>query len=302
MTETITKGKLFVSPAEFFCGDTVILSYDFTVSDIAAMEVADLNGTVVKNPSQISKMMKPDNKVFKVKSIAFSTDRNKINMSMECVFWETGPVKLPLLTVTTENQTLEINIPKITVSSIIEKTKVTSLQEYKAPQIIPGTTYIIYGGIFLSLLFIAGIIFAGIKMPRIRQFIREQKAKRKFRKNYKRSVLAVKNLSKDAESLSSEEYCMQLQSILRSYFAVRFSSEIYNLATGEIMNWFSRIYLEVLPENAETSVLLFYDTMFRCDFIRFSGTDEKDGGMQPGERESLARDCLKTFDLMEKDI
>ncbi|MGP1587337.1 MAG: hypothetical protein ACTTHG_03230 [Treponemataceae bacterium] len=300
--ETVTKGNLFVSPVEFFCGDTVFLSYDFLVSDFAAMELKDLNNIEFSSQAEIGNIINFNPDIYDIKSISFETNQNQITVKINCIFWQPGNIQLPTFKIAEENQVLEFIIPEIKVSSMIEKSKITVSQTYAGPAVIPGSKYLVYGGFLLIIAFISGIVFFLIKMKKIKRFFKELKTKYKFKKNYKKSVLAIKNLLKNSNSYTSKEYCLQIQSILRNYFAYRFSPEIFNLTTSEIMQWFNTIFYKILPENAETAVQLFYEIMFRCDFIRFSGKSVPEGKMQTNERETLAQKSLQTFCLIEKGI
>ena len=60
-TEVISQGNLFVSPAEFFCGDKVLLSYSFSSTSDAMTELEQfLHGETLTfaTSDQLQKIMK----------------------------------------------------------------------------------------------------------------------------------------------------------------------------------------------------------------------------------------------------
>ena len=87
---------------------------------------------------------------------------------------------------------------------------------------------------------------------------------------------------------------------MRSFFSFRFSDKVYNLATSEIIDWFSTIYNLILPEQAEQAIQLFYEIMLRCDFLRFSGNSVKGAGMQENEKGQLIQKSITVMNLIEK--
>ena len=304
---TESQGNLFISPIEFFCGDKVIISYDINVDDdfsIDMLNSSEQNDFFYFGHDEIQSLIPNINdlKSISIESISYSLNKNILNFKITCTFWQPGKVDMPEIKIKTENYILNVQFPQIEVSSILEKTHISSIRSYKGPEIIPGSTYIIWVSGILLLGFLAAMITMIVKFSKIKRFYKMLRLKHRYRKNYKRSVSKINLLSKNSANLSDMDFCERLQLILRDFFAVRFSEKIYNMTTPEITKWFTDTFGSLLPDNAMEAIEKFYAVMVRCEYIRFSGYSSKASILLCDERKTLLAQGQEIFDLIEKGI
>ena len=298
--DVITQGNLFVSPSEFFCGDKVTVSFNFIVTEGISYELEKIDSLSFTTLEEISAITNIDENLVHIDSILLSAEKNNANITIECTFWKTGDIELPQITIPLNTETLEIHVPQIQVASILEKTGVSSLRQYKGPQIIPGSSYIVWASIVGFVVILALLIAALVNISRISKFFKKCKRNRILRKNYHLSISKLKILSKMNSKLSDQDFCQKIQSILRDYFSIRFDKEIYSLTTGEIVKWYNSYFRKLLPSFAENAIQLFYEIMTRCDFLRFSKNTQTELAMQKDERKSLIEKTEQVINLIEK--
>ncbi len=293
-------GQFFVSPKEIFCGDKVNLQYQTVLTDDIAIILNNVLPLKVTDSDQLAKIIKIDSLACTVENFELSISGNLLTFQLNCIPWQLGNISYPTITLNLENLVLEIPSSGFTVSSILEKTGESSVRPAIGPILLPGTTYIVYGSIFLGIVLLSLVIFTITKSSKIVRFFKNIIISHRYKKNYKKSLALLKKLNKNASSLSYKEFAEKLQNIMRSYFAFRFSDKIYNLATAEIVGWFNSIYNLILPEQAEEAIYLFYEIMIRCDFLRFSGNSVNNGSFQENESFELIQKSSKVMELIEK--
>ena len=307
-TVVVTQGNLFVSPAEFFCGDKVLVSFSFSSDSDAITELEQFtHGETLffSNPEQIASIMKGENQDVTISEISVACVKNNTAMqsvgrvNLNCVFWRSGQVEIPDLKIPLENCVLEIHVPSVTVSSILEKTGTTSIRGYKGPEIIPGSTYLVWMSAILSLLVLALLILAMVKSRTIGLFFRKLSIKHKFRRQYLKTVQSLVFLKKMHPSLGDVEFCLKVQTAMRDYFAVRFSKSIYNMTTEEITRYLTHEKSRFLPENVVSN---FYAVMCKCDTVRFSDFAKNEGSLSAEEKNELLDKTLEVVNSIQKGI
>lgn len=310
-TEVISQGNLFVSPAEFFCGDKVLLSYSFSSTSDAMTELEQfLHGETLTfaTSDQLQKIMKFENPDVYISEISVSCIKStseasnfqtQANVKIDCIFWKSGQVEIPAIKLELETTQLEIQIPSVTVSSILEKTGTTSIRGYKGPEIIPGSTYLVWASVLLTALVLALIILAIVKCKKIAKFFKDISIKRKFKKSYKKANLNLILLKKNSNTLNDENFCLKIQTTIRDYFSVRISNHIYNMTTEEITKYLTDKVAKYVEENLTG---IFYEVMYKCDTIRFSRKDKGENLLQENERLDLIQKTQSILNIINKGI
>ena len=296
----LLNGQFFVNPKEIFCGDKVLLQYQVLIPDEYVLALGNYLPLKITNPEEFSNIIKTDSLTCTVESFSLELSGNLLIYQINCVAWQLGKISFPNIIIELDSISLELPVSEFTVSSILEKTGESSIQPVLAPILLPGTTYIVYGSIFLGIIFLSLIIFAFTKSSKIYRFFKNIIINYKYKKNHKKCLALLKKLNKNSENLSNVDFAEQLQIIMRGYFSYRFSDKVYNLATSEIVSWFSSIYNLILPEQAEEAIHLFYELMHRCDFLRFSGNSVKGAELQESERDDLIQKGISIMNLIEK--
>ena len=299
-TIQLADGQFFVNPKEIFCGDKVVLKYQTVLTDDNAIFLGNVLPIKITEPEQLAKIIKIDSLDCTVENFEISISGNLLTSQINFVPWRLGKVSYPTVKLELESLIVELPGSEFTVSSILEATGETSVKPAMGPILLPGTTYTVYAGVLLVIVFLSLVIFTLTKSSKIIRFFKNIIIARRYKKNYKKSLAMLKKLGKNSQNISYKEFAEELQKIMRSYFAFRFSDKIYNLATAEIVGWFNSVYNLILPEQAEKAIHLFYEIMLRCDFLRFSGNSVSGGEFQKDEGDELIQKASKIMELIEK--
>ena len=316
-TELITQGNLFVSPAEFFCGDKVFVSFTFTSDSDAVTELEQsiqLDTLEYLTNEQLRSVLggaeNDEEAAVTISGISVSCAKNastmqtSVNVKLNCVFWRSGEVKIPELTIPLENHLLKIQFPSVTVSSILEKTGTTSIRGYKGPEIIPGSTYLVWMSVFASLVLLSLLILALVKSKSIALFFKKLSIKHKFYRQYLKTVQSINSLKKLKPSFEDKifndvDFCLKIQTAIRDYFALRFSKNIYNMTTEEITRYLTHEKSQNLPDNLVSN---FYAVMCKCDTVRFSDFVKNEGSLPADEKIDLLDNTLEIVNSIHKGI
>lgn len=296
----LSNGQSFVNPKEIFCGDKVLLQYQVLIPDELVISLGNSLPLKITDSEQLSSLISVDPLICSIDQFYLFLEGNMLNYQITCTGWQLGKVIFPNMMLKINTTILEFPSTEFTVTSILEKTGQTSLQSVKGPILLPGTTYAIYGIIFVSILIFSLFIFTLSKSSKIFVYFKNIIISHRYKKNYKKCLSLLKKLNKNSENISDVDFAEEIQSIMRSFFSFRFSDKVYNLATSEIIDWFSTIYNLILPEQAEQAIQLFYEIMLRCDFLRFSGNSVKGAGMQENEKGQLIQKSITVMNLIEK--
>ena len=299
-TIQLADGQFFVNPKEIFCGDKVTLQYQTVLTDDNAIILGNVLPIKISDSEQLAKIIKIDSLDCTLENFELSISGNLLTSQINFVPWRLGKLSYPTVKLELESIIIELPGSEFSVSSILEATGETSVKPAMGPILLPGTTYIVYGSIFLGIILLSLLIFTLTKSSKIIRFFKNIIIARRYKKNYKKSLAMLKKLGKNSQNISYKEFAEELQKIMRSYFAFRFSDKIYNLATAEIVGWFNSVYNLILPEQAETAIHLFYEIMLRCDFLRFSGNSVEEGNFKENENIELIQKASKIMELIEK--
>lgn len=299
-TIQLADGQFFVNPKEIFCGDKVTLQYQTVLTDDNAIILGNVLPLKISDSEQLAKIIKIDSLDCTLENFELSISGNLLTSQINFVPWRLGKLSYPTVKLELESIIIELPGSEFSVSSILEATGETSVKPAMGPILLPGTTYIVYGSIFLGIILLSLVIFTISKSSKIIRFFKNIIIARRYKKNYKKSLAMLKKLGKNSQNISYKEFAEELQKIMRSYFAFRFSDKIYNLATAEIVGWFNSVYNLILPEQAETAIHLFYEIMLRCDFLRFSGNSVEEGNFKENENIELIQKASKIMELIEK--
>ncbi len=298
----LTNGHFFVSPKEIFCGDKVFLQYQSLLTDDVVLSLVNVLPIHITDSKILPKYVNINPEICTVESFDLFVEGNMLIYQVNCVGWQIGKVIIPSSRLKLDSITIELPSCDFSVVSILEKTGESSIQPALPPILLPGTTYKVYGFVFLGIVILGLLIFTLIKSSKIFRFFKNIFIANKYKKNYKKCLNLLKKLNKNTQKLSDIKFAEELQTIMRTFFAFRFSEKVYNLATSEIISWFSSIYNLILPEQAEQAIQLFYELMLRCDFIRFSGNSVVGADLTDDEKEQLIQKGCDIMSLIEKGI
>ena len=95
------------------------------------------------------------NNFLEIKNISIVERKGESYLCVIFVPWEVGEIDFPSL----KNIGVDYVLPKVIVSSVLEKEKIIELQDVRSPILLKGTTYLIYGYIALFISFVLILSF-----------------------------------------------------------------------------------------------------------------------------------------------
>ena len=200
-TIQLADGQFFVNPKEIFCGDKVVLKYQTVLTDDNAILLGNVLPIKITDPEQLAKIIKIDSLDCTVENFELSISGNLLTSQINFVPWRLGKVSYPTVKLELESLIVELPGSEFTVSSILEATGETSVKPAMGPILLPGTTYVVYGSIFLGIVLLSLVIFTLTKSSKIIRFFKNIIIARRYKKNYKKSLAMLKKLSKNSQNI-----------------------------------------------------------------------------------------------------
>lgn len=141
-------------PQQIFVGDTARFLYPLSEHDY---QIFVSRGFVPDIPIPLTALVQND--VMTIRRIQLVKQDVSYYLAITFVPWETGIIRFPSLPFLP----LKLQIPPVSVSSLLQTGQYTSLQPSKPPLLLPGTDFLLYGaaiiGFSFVLLFTAGVHF-----------------------------------------------------------------------------------------------------------------------------------------------
>ena len=210
-TIQLADGQFFVNPKEIFCGDKVVLKYQTVLTDDNAILLGNVLPIKITEPEQLAKIIKIESLDCTVENFEISISGNLLTSQINFVPWRLGKVSYPTVKLELESLIVELPGSEFTVSSILEATGETSVKPAMGPILLPGTTYTVYAGILLVIVFLSLVIFTLTKSSKIIRFFKNIIIARRYKKNYKKSLAMLKKLSKNSQNISYKEFAEELK-------------------------------------------------------------------------------------------
>lgn len=196
----------------------------------------------------------------------------------------------------------EIDIPEVTISSILTKSGSGGIAGVKAPLVIPGTTYIIYGIILLCVIAFGLFIFLVVTFhsyyPRLKVFLQ----KLFYSKHLKEALRKIKKMQKKLDSYSSIQCAEACSFILKNYLEKHFCRSFLSCTSEELREKLMSLYEGL--ENEAVSRLWddLYGIVLRCDYVRFSGKIASGEDFSREEQKLMLEQLRQCLVLFEKNI
>lgn len=286
-------------PQNIFIGDTAEFMFPAD-----ALANADLSG-LKRGYFQIAKIIQ--NESMSVTAVQIKMREKKEYISIVFIPWETGNISFPSL----KAAGLNVSLPTVPVSSILEMSKTEILQPPRPPIIIPGTTYLLYMAGFITALFVfAGIIivhsikkaffsysFSRIQKKRINFLISSLK---KMKKKY--DVGIRQSTSGESTVFFIKEWLKEFEEILRRYcFSIITESFLQQVKEGSGLTY-SEIVLELSGKFQNKNIGAEFQNLFsNLQKMRFGKTDFLSGDFK-GRETSLLHKSFNLIKLCEPEI
>lgn len=246
-------------------------------------------------------------------------------ITLTLIPWQTGTITLPdfdlsdLITVKKQHTDSKnytpfvIHLKPFTVQSIVEKTKSTSLRPVAPPVLIPGTTYLVYGTVFVFILVVIGLFYLLVHVKNMNKSWHRFCSRLAMNRNAKSAIHKIRKIENDRK-LSDEQYCTELQFIIRQYLSYKFGCSFEVLPTSEIGTMITNITGGTLDFPQSIQVQEITDVLRRSDYIRYArGSIDAQrlpsslyaAALQEKERTTLAKsikDAIRFFEQNKEPL
>lgn len=303
-----------IIPKKIFVGDTAELRYNFRSSIDLFSDNTNVNELLI---SLDKLQINIDNNEYSIEKVILQRNGTFYTVIFTFIPWITGFIDFPkfdLLMVLfgTNNVPFEIDPLPFEVVSIISSGIDMNIRQPTPPLLIPGTIYIVYLIIFLSIVFFILIIKLILNRAKIFTAIRNHMAIRNYARNARKTLAFFKRLSKKSSKYSDVEYCQIFEKNMRNYLSIRFDYNFETVVTSKIASVFETITAGLLSEEKLDKIEVLIRLFSRADYIRFA-QDSIDSKKLPheefstilkdNERADLIRDVksiIETFEKIEK--
>lgn len=257
----------FLIPQQIFVGDEAKFYYPLP-PNINAESLTEFNAGKIKQNTEMT-----------VTNVSVEKRDNTYFLSVDFVAWETGNINFPYFS----ELGLNISLPSVFVSSVLEARNTEKLQPSRPPLLIPGTIYMLYGYsvLFLLLLIFSSFLFIGFKKLKHCFFygFSAKNNNKVFYKKLKKLNARLKKIYKLFETnktsyLKYENFWFkEYETALKNYlcfFCKRVSTDV---------NWKSLTYseiLNILKENTSGQNVIYNNAelLFKTiQIVRFSKVD-----------------------------
>lgn len=301
-------------PLEVYVGDQAEIRYTFrTAVDLFPNTPLEFEYDINISDLPFSSLEKDCT----VKKASFSRNDMDYTISIMVVPWRNGMLEFPEFDLLklfdasglegAKGATYYIALEPIEIKSIVEKTKITVMQPPVPPLIIPGTTYVIFLLVLISVVLLFSVFRLILNTKNIRRKWKRFLIRHSYWQNAKNAVKKIKRLVKNTK-LSDIEFCAELQSVTRNYLENRFGIPFSSVSASALHEMFERIALEDMDTAIAFCVEDLCQMFIRTDYIRYAH-DSIDSQLYPPaehqavlvsyERVSLSDMVLKAIDTFE---
>lgn len=288
--QTIT-GQQILVPKKVYIGDTAELRCSFNSGNSFLKELT-ASGTSELSLVSYNKSTSD----YDIKSISLSpAGVDFYQLTVTFTPWKTGQIQLSSLEL--ENAELLIEFQPVQIVSLIstDSTNAETLRDTAAPLLLPGTTYKLYAGLAVFVIFLIVLTRVIIKRESLLFYLRTKRLLHKYKKNKKQAIRSLRELSAQqaADSLIAEK----LQKLLRSYLEVRFDFPFTKTVTSEMMQAWQKVSGGLLSDEKTEAFGEIAAAFIRTDFIRYS----KGGSFEKNELVQLVEKLITNIDILETE-
>ena len=286
--QTITAQQILV-PKKVYIGDQAELHCTFNSPD-ASLKTLTAQGTAKLSVAGFDSL----DSDYVIKSVTLSpAGVDFYQLTITFVPWKTGDLQFPPMTIDGSEIILEFQPVQIVSLIFSDAANTTTLHDSAAPLLLPGTAYKLYGTLAAFIIALIIIIRIIIKRKNLLFFINQKRLIIKYKKNKKRTIKLLKQISQKDEGPVSAE---KIQKILRNYLEVRYNYPFTRTVTSEIMKGWQSATGGLLPVEKEEAFGDIAYSFIRTDFIRYS----KNGAFEPGEIKLFIEKLIDRIEILER--
>ena len=238
-------------PRDVYVGDIAELSFTLDIGKTDAFP----DGTLVLSGESL-----PASEEVSIKQVTVTRRESGAEVRIIFVPWVTGRVSFPTIPV---HESL-VRPPDVTIVSILDRSGSMALEPARSPLLIPGTTWMLYGGILAGLLLVVGSWYGFVS---VRRWLLMNPDRRIAAKRTRFFARELRLLAKKMKTAGFEWWYAQLSSALKRYLLLYYtgSDTGFLSLTGTELAGFA-------DSGASGEMIRNLFTVIYC--VRFSGSEE----------------------------
>ncbi|HZK19745.1 MAG TPA: hypothetical protein VFC68_03360 [Treponemataceae bacterium] len=276
-------------PPEVFVADTAEIRYTFScVYPLCSLQAplklsgADFTTAAWKNEAIIALEALKNFDVLSAILIK-NDDTDNYTFIVEIVPWITGALDIPPFDVVSVFKkadssltypALIIDIPPVSIKSILTKTQKTTIQAPAGPLVIPGTTWIVYLVVIIVIILFFLLVLALLRFKHIQKWVLTIQHRLFLSKNYRRTVKKLMALQKNIFRSGPKFFAVEVSGEIRQYLQNRFGVHFTAIETSKLYSTLDEITAGTASKTALTAMEDLQAVCFRLDYIKFSRIDE----------------------------
>lgn len=288
-SQTLLNESFTVVPKDIYIGDIIEIQYTFSTNiNLLEEKVLDLEF--------------PKTSQYDILSANLTENNENYILKISCIPWEVGSLELPKIDLSNYSKNLptsfEIDIPLITVQSIVERTQKKELRPIMPPQLIPGTTWIIYFFIIILFLLLVTFLYFLFHSKKFFSNLNNFSINMKYKRNLKKTIKRIKKLNKKSAKYSDKDFSKEISTITRDFLSTRFKQNFHSVVSSKISEEINNIFQDLLPEEIIKNVESISTILCRCDYVRFSKNINSDAELSFVERSSISDSLIENFSVI----
>lgn len=295
----ISDMQTVVLPRDVFVGDEMEIRCTFSC------DVALLDENVLSSDITVDDI--PD---MTVKSVTLQKAGSSYMLSMLCIPWSLGDIEIPPILIYSMEQSTDnpdedvrifLDVPAVTIKSIVTYTGASDLRPAKAPLLIPGTTWVIYILSIIGITIIVTLVIILIKFRSFRKKVHAVVSACLVVKNYHSLKYQLRKLMKGKKPVSDVQFADIVSHLIREYISCRFAYNFRSETPAGVVEAFERITCGLFAVEVGEAVQELSEVLVRCDYIRFSGDEGANGVLSAEERVRICVTVINAAVCLEKD-
>lgn len=303
-------------PKEVYVGDTAQLSYSFQ-SSVDLYALAQAGGGASKIEGGILYFDISDGFFAAMEPYCSVTQLSLRQVGMTYTFvlnfipWRPGKLEfmpLEMRKLCKAETDRVITLEPVEIVSLSEKLGVSTLRPPSSPLLLPGTKYIVWSLIIVS---VSILVLLALLLMNFSAFLKNAvlvKERIGYRKNAFLTKRKLKGLVK--KDCPDTDFAQAWQQIMRSYLDYRFNMRFFSITSKDIARTVSSATGDMLDIEQENAVLSIQTTFIRTDYIRYAKDSpdsrklpsrDHEAAFAPGEKEQLIGLTVGDIEELEKD-
>lgn len=253
--------------------DPVLLPRDVYVGDVAELvfyhEIA-VPDQIRESGVTVSGDHFTDTDEYHIEEVSLTWQGSAAEIRIRFVSWKTGVIELPPI----DSGYGIIEVPPVTIASIVDRDGITSPAPARSPLLIPGTTWMLYGLVLGVLLCVGVALFFA---DRVRQWYLAGPAKRSAARRYRNFLHTARILSRRRQKADPIWWYGKLSYAIKWYLGLYFSADGSSLLsrTGtELVTYVKNLETDDAgSESVDQAAGILEELFMDIDRVRFGGTE-----------------------------